>query len=85
MASSLPDWINVLKVITRSENCDVGAPGQSDASIVAMIKALEAARTFTHENGIQKYDFNLSTDVEECLLDTHYAVMTHYASVIIDW
>ena len=75
----------MLKVITKSKYCDVGAPGQSDASIVAMIKALEAARRFTHDNGIEKYHFNLSTDVEECLIDPHYAVMVHYASVVIDW
>ncbi len=32
-----------------------------------------------------RYHFNLSTDVEEFLIDPHYAVMVHYASVIIDW
>lgn len=73
MASFLPDWINV------------GAPGQSDASIAAMIKVLEAARTFTHDNEIEDYRFKLSTDVEECVIDTHYAVMAHYATITIDW
>ena len=43
----------MFKVITKSEYCDVGAPGQSDASIAAMIKVLEAARTFTHDNEIE--------------------------------
>ena len=43
----------MFNVITKSEYCDVGAPGQSDASIVAMIKVLEAARAFTHDNEIE--------------------------------
>ena len=75
----------MFKVITKGEYCDVGAPGQSDAIIRAMIKVLEAARTFTHDNEIEEYHFNLSTDVEEFLIDPHYAVMVHYASVTIDW
>lgn len=48
-------------------------------------QSLEAARTFTHDNGIEEYRLNLSADVEECVIDAHYAVMVHYASVIIDW
>lgn len=75
----------MFKVITKSEYCDVGAPGQSDASIAAMIKVLEAARTFTHDNEIEDYRFKLSTDVEECVIDPHYAVMAHYATITIDW
>ena len=75
----------MFKVITKSEYCDVGAPGQSDASIAAMIKVLEAARTFTHDNEIEDYRFKLSTDVEGCLIDPHYAVMAHYATITIDW